>query len=96
MLFDEKMAKIPQPRRADLWKEYRTLCTALVLEVRAKKQARAVTEEELAPLKEAATAADGILAEYGFSPSFFPKEEDFFPKLCEELRQIMAKPRKKD
>ncbi len=96
MVFDEKMAQIPQPRRADLWQEYRVLSTALALELRVKKQGRTVTEEELAPLKEAAEKANHILAEYGFSPSFSPEANDFFPRLTEELRQIMAKPRKED
>ena len=38
MLFSEIMTKIPQPHRAGLWKEYRTLCNALVLRIREKKQ----------------------------------------------------------
>ncbi len=96
MLFDEKMARIPQPRRADLWGEYRILCTALALELRATRQQREITADEIAPLKEAAEKANGILKEFEISPSFFPEEADFLPRLTEELRQIMAKPRRED
>ncbi len=96
MLFSEKMAQIPQPRRADLWKEYRVLCTALALNVRLKKEDRTPTEEELSSLREAAITANGILNEYGFSPSFFPEERDFFKKLIHELSAIASNPSKQD
>ena len=96
MLFSEKMSQVPQPQRAELWKEYRTLCTALALNVTLRKENRPPREAELIPLREAAKRADAILTEAGFPPSFVPDEEDFFPKLLNELNEIMKNPSSKD
>ena len=96
MLFSEKMPRIPQPRRADLWKEYRVLCSALALRVKLRKEGRTATEEELAPLRESARKANGILAEYGFLPSFFPESEDFFETLVKELEAVADGPSRED
>ena len=92
MIFSEKMKAVPQPRRADLWTEYRTLCTALALQVKLKKENRSASEEELYPLRKAAENANKILEEYGFSPSFFPRSETFFQQLTEELSAIANHP----
>ncbi len=96
MIFSEKMKAIPQPRRADLWTEYRTLCTALALQVKLKKENRTPTEEELFSLRKAAENANKILEEYGFSPSFFPQSETFFEQLTEELSAVAKNPSKED
>ena len=96
MLFSEKMTQIPQPQRAELWKEYRTLCTALALNVTLRKENREARDAELSPLREAAKRADVILTEEGFAPSFAPDEEDFFPRLLNELNEIMKNPSSKD
>lgn len=88
MVFSEKMKAIPQPRRADLWGEYRVLCTALALQVTLKRENRPPTEEELRPLKTASNNANAILSEYGFSPSFFSEQEDFFDLLLDELSAV--------
>ncbi len=96
MLFSEKMSLIPQPRRANLWQEYRTLCTGLALHITLKKEQRLPTPEELVPLRQAARQANAILEEYEFSPSFFPDKEDFFPLLIEELTRISHTPSRKD
>ena len=66
MLFSEIMTKIPQPHRAGLWKEYRTLCNALVLRIREKKQGLAPSETDLLPLRTAARRANEILQEQGY------------------------------
>lgn len=94
MLFSEKLTQIPQPARAALWQEYRTLCTALSLHVTLNKEHRSPNEEELAPLKQAAGQANAILKEYGFPPSFFPESEDFFSRLTEEMTAIAHAPPK--
>ncbi len=96
MLFSEKMAAIPQPKRAKLWQEYRTLCTALALKVQLDRQQRAPTQEELAPLKGAAINANRILEEFHMPPSFSPEKEDFFPLLLAELSALRATPSKGD
>lgn len=96
MLFSEKMAQIPQPSRRALWDEYRTLCTALALNVTLKKESRIPTEAELRPLREAAEKANEILGNFGISPSFCPHSSDFFPCLLEELTAIMNTPSTKD
>ncbi len=96
MIFSEKMKAIPQPRRADLWNEYRVLCTALALQVTLKRENRTPTEEELRPLKTAANNANAILSEYGFDPSFFPEQEDFFNLLLDELSAVRSNPTKGD
>ena len=96
MLFPEKMSAVPQPRRADLWREYRTLCTALSLQVKLRREERPPTEAELSPLREAAGKANGILAEFGMTPSFFPTDAEFFAKLLEELSAAMKAPRRPD
>ncbi|MBQ4323008.1 MAG: hypothetical protein IJC19_03630 [Clostridia bacterium] len=96
MLFSEKMARVPQPRRADLWSEYRVLCTALSLQVRRKKEGRNPSEEELIPLKNAAKRANDILLEQGMEISFFPENESFFDALVTELTAIMNTPSDKD
>ncbi len=96
MIFSEKMALVPQPRRAALWTEYRTLCTALALQVNLRRERRTATEEELNPLKDAAKKANEILAEFGMEPSFFPEREDFFPLLTEELASIAKSPKHRD
>lgn len=92
MIFSEKMAKIPQPQRGELWNQYRVLCTALVLNIQAKKENRTVTEEEIAPLQTAAKRANEILQDFGFTPSFFPDQPDFFPRLIQELTAVKNAP----
>ena len=96
MLFSEKMKKIPQPDRAMLWNEYRTLCTALTLNAALKKENRLPSPEELAPLRNAGERANDLLEKHGFSPSFFPQKENFFSHLLEELTAIMNAPSDKD
>ena len=96
MLFSEKMKQIPQPDRAALWDRYRTLCTALALEVRLRKEQRTASEEELHPLKQAAAEADALLGKHGFPPSFRPEDPKFFVMLTEELHNIANSPREKD
>lgn len=96
MIFSEKMKSVPQPRRADLWTEYRTLCTALALQVKLKKENRKASEEELSPLRKAAENANKILEEYGFPPSFFPQSETFFEQLTEELSAVANHPSQHD
>ncbi|MBO5214528.1 MAG: hypothetical protein J6B86_07150 [Clostridia bacterium] len=96
MIFSEKMKAIPQPRRADLWNEYRVLCTALALQVTLKRENRPPTEEELLPLKTTANNANAILSEYGFDPSFFPESEDFFNLLINELSAVRSNPARGD
>ena len=96
MIFSEKMKTIPQPRRADLWNEYRVLCTALALQVTLKRENRPPAEEELRPLKTAANHANAILSGYGFEPSFFPENEDFFNLLIDELSAVRNNPRNED
>ena len=96
MLFSEKMSRIPQPRRADLWKEYQTLCTVLSLRAGQKKTGIAPAEADLIPLRHAAKNANTILSEFGMSPSFFPEDPDFYAKLLAELDAIMAAPAEKD
>lgn len=96
LLFSDKMTKIPQPRRADLWDCYRTLCTALALNVTLTREERPPTEEELTPLKQGAERANLILAECGMEPSFFPEAENFFPLLLAELTKITHQPKRKD
>ena len=95
MLFPEKMSAVPQPRRADLWREYRTLCTALSLQVKLRREGRTATEDELS-LREAAGKANGILAEFGMAPSFFPEDADFLEKLLETLSAARKSPRRPD
>ena len=92
MLFSEKMSKVPQPDRADLWREYRTLCTALALNVKLRKEAREAAEEEILPLMQAARKANELLARHGMAPSFFPEKSDFLLLLTEELQRIMEQP----
>lgn len=92
MLFSEKMKKIPQPDRAMLWNEYRTLCSALTLNAALKKENRLPSPEELAPLRNGAERANRILAEQGFEPSFFPAEPNFFELLLRELDAVMQAP----
>lgn len=92
MLFSEKMAQVPQPHRADLWREYRTLCTALALNVKLRKEAREATEAELSPLQDAARKANELLERHGMPPSFFPEKSDFLLLLTEELQRIMEQP----
>ena len=96
MLFSEKMANVPQPRRAELWKEYRTLCSALALKVTLRRENRPPKEEELEALRQAAQRADRILAEYGMEPSFAPDSPDFLPQLLRELEEIASQPKRKD
>ena len=96
MIFSEKMSRVPQPRRADLWTQYRTLCTALALQVTVGKENRSPTEEELTPLKQAAETANSILSEYGMTPSFFPQQNDFFCLLTEELTKVAHSPKRND
>lgn len=96
MLFSEKLTQIPQPARADLWTEYRTLCTAITLQVTLNKEQRSPKGNELEPLRQAAKRANDILQEYGFPPSFFPEAEDFFSRLTQELTAIAHAPRKGD
>lgn len=96
MLFSEKMTKIPQPQRRALWDSYRILCTALTLNATLQKEKRSPSEEELSPLRASAQTANGILAEFQFTPSFFPEQEDFFPRLLEELSAISKHPSGKD
>ena len=96
MLFSEKMAQFPQPQRAALWDEYRTLCTALALQVTLRKENRDPRDGELIPLREAAKRADALLTEGGFEPSFYPEQADFFPRLLAELTQIINTPSTKD
>ncbi|MBP3300341.1 MAG: hypothetical protein J6M34_02405 [Clostridia bacterium] len=96
MLFSEKMSQVPQPDRADLWREYRTLCTALALNVKLRKEAREATEAELSPLQEAARKANELLARHGMAPSFFPEKSDFLHLLTEELQRIMEQPSNRD
>ena len=94
MLFSEKLTQIPQPARAALWQEYRTLCTALSLQITLNKERRSPNEAELVPLKQAAAQANAILKEYGFPPSFFPESEDFFSQLTVEMTSIANTPSK--
>ena len=96
MLFSEKLAQIPQPQRAALWKEYRTLTTAAALKIRIQKEDRLPTEEELNPLRQSARDANGILSAFGFLPSFFPEEDRFFELLTEELDRIKKASNEKD
>lgn len=96
MLFSEKMTATPQPRRAELWREYRTLCRALSLRVRLNKEGRAPTEDEVAPLRDAAERANRILEEQGMEPSFFPAEPNFFALLLQELDALMKTPSNQD
>ncbi|MBO5248386.1 MAG: hypothetical protein J6B54_03700 [Clostridia bacterium] len=96
MLFSEKMAQVPQPRRADLWSQYRILCNALALNVRLKKENRSPAEAELMPLKTAAKTANDILSQFGMEPSFFPESEAFFDLLIQELSEIRSAPAKGD
>lgn len=91
MLFSEVMAQIPQPHRAKLWKEYRTLCNALVLRIREKKQGIAPSEADLLPLRRAAERANEILQEQGYDPFFTPDAPDFLASLLAELDAIAAK-----
>ncbi len=90
MIFSEKVKAIPQPPRADLWNEYPVLCTALALKVTLKRENRPPAKEELLPLKTAANNANAILSEYGFDPSFFPEQEDFFNLLIDELSAVIT------
>ncbi|MBQ5820378.1 MAG: hypothetical protein IIW31_04005 [Clostridia bacterium] len=90
MLFSEIMTKIPQPHRAGLWKEYQTLCNALVLRIREKKQGVAPSETDLLPLRTAARRANEILQEQGYDPFFDPDAPDFLPSLLAELDAIAA------
>lgn len=96
MLFSEKMSRIPQPHRAELWQQYRTLCSALAINVQIKKENRIPTEQELMPLKEAAKKADEILRTFGQSPSFFPDRDNFWNRLLEELTAVKEAPTKGD
>lgn len=96
MLFSEKMSRIPQPQRGELWQEYRVLCTAFPLNVQLKKENRTPTEKELAPLRDAAKKADKILCSCGQSPSFFPDEGDFWNRLMQELTAVKDSPTKGD
>lgn len=96
MLFSEKLTEVPQPRRADLWTCYRTLCTALSLNVTLRKESRTPADKELLPLRQASMEANSILAEYGMAPSFFPDQEDFFDLLIEELTKIAQSPGRND
>lgn len=96
MLFSEKMANVPQPRRAELWKEYRTLCSALALKVALRRENRPAAKEELEALRQAAKRADRILAEYGMEPSFTPDSPDFLSRLLRELEEISRQPKRED
>ena len=96
MIFSEKMKAVPQPHRAELWTQYRTLCTALSLQVRLKKENRTASEAELIPLRKAAQTANEILESNGFPPSFFPQSKTFLEELLEELSAVANHPDKQD
>ncbi|MBQ1965775.1 MAG: hypothetical protein II348_03785 [Clostridia bacterium] len=96
MLFSEKMSRIPQPHRAELWQQYRTLCSALAINVQIKKENRTPSEQELAPLREAAKKADEILLEFGQDPCFFPHRDGFWNRMLEELTAVKDSPTKGD
>lgn len=91
MLFSEIITTVPQPHRAKLWKEYRTLCNALVLRIREKKQGIAPSEADILPLRRAAERANELLREQGYDPVFDPDAPDFLPSLLAELDAIAAK-----
>lgn len=96
MLFSEKMARIPQPCRAELWSQYRILCKALALNVILKNENRSPAEAELLPLKAAAKTANDLLSQFGMEPSFFPESTAFFELLLQELSEIRDAPAKGD
>lgn len=95
MLFSEKLSEIPQPDRAALWEQYTVLCTALSLRVKLKRENRPPSEEEMEPLKKAATQANRILRKHSLSPSFFPDDPEFYSRLLLELDNITNEPLKK-
>lgn len=88
MLFSEKIALVPQPERAKLWREFRILGRALILQSRLEKEGRGPEDGELTPLRQAAQRANEILSKFDLSPSFFPEDGDFLLRLTAELNKI--------